>query len=259
MKVYTTDKIRNVVLLGHGGSGKTSLAEAMANLAGLTSRLGTVADGNTISDYDKEEQKRKFSINTTVIPIEWEDTKLNIMDTPGYFDFIGEVEEAVSAAASAIIVVNGKAGVEAGTIRAWDLCDKYNIPRMIYVTNMDIDNASFKNVLEDLTERFGKKIAPFHFPIRENEKFVGYVNVVAEKAYKWDDKNKAQECDIPDYSKENLSLYRDSLMEAVAETSEDFMDRYFGGDTFSDAEIRAALHASVCDSTIVPISCGSSI
>nr|MCR5627964.1 elongation factor G [Lachnospiraceae bacterium] len=157
-----------------------------------------------------------------------------------------------------IIVVNGKAGVEAGTIRAWDLCDKYNIPRMIYVTNMDIDNAIFKNVLEDVTERFGKKIAPFHFPIRENEKFVGYVNVVAEKAYKWDDKNKAQECDIPDYSKENLSLYRDSLMEAVAETSEDFMDRYFGGDTFSDAEIRAALHASVCDSTIVPISCGSS-
>ena len=258
MKVYTTDKIRNVVLLGHGGAGKTSLAEAMANLAGLTNRLGNITDGNTISDYDKEEQKRKFSIHTTVIPIEWEDTKINIMDTPGYFDFVGEVEEAVSAAAAAIIVVNGKSGVEAGTIRAWDLCDKYNIPRMIYVTNMDIDNASFKNVLETMTERYGKKIAPFHFPIRENEKFVGYVNVVAEKAFKWDDKNKAQECEIPDYSKDNLGAYRDSLMEAVAETSEDFMDRYFNGDSFSDDEIRAVLHASVCDSTIVPISCGSS-
>ncbi len=258
MKVYTTDKIRNVVLLGHGGAGKTTLAEAMANLAGLTTRLGNVDDGNTISDYDKEEQKRKFSIHTTVIPIEWEDTKINVMDTPGYFDFVGEVEEAVSAAAAAVIVVNGKSGVEAGTVRAWDLCEKYNIPRMFYVTNMDIDNASFKNVLEDLTERYGKKIAPFHFPIREDEKFVGYVNVVAEKAFKWDAKNKAQECDIPDYSKENLSAYRDSLMEAVAETSEDFMDRYFNGDTFSDDEVRAALHASVCDSTIVPISCGSS-
>ncbi len=258
MKVYTTDKIRNVALLGHGGAGKTSLAEAMANLAGLTNRLGTVNDGNTISDYDKEEQKRKFSIHTSVIPIEWEGMKFNILDTPGYFDFVGEVEEAVSAAASAIIVVNGKAGVEAGTKKAWELCEKYNLPRMFYVSNMDIDNASFKNVLEELTELYGKKIAPFHFPIREDEKFVGYVNVVAEKAFKWDAKGKAQECPIPDYSKENLAAYRDAMMEAVAETSEEFMDRYFGGDTFSEAEIRAALHTSVCDSTIVPICCGSS-
>ena len=257
MKVYTTEKIRNIVLLGHGGSGKTSLVEAMANLSGLTTRLGSVADGNTISDYDKEEQKRKFSISTSLIPIEWEDTKLNIMDTPGFFDFVGEVEEAATAAASAIIVVNGKAGVETGTKKAWELCDKYNIPRMIYVSNMDIDNASFKNVLEELTDLYGKKIAPFHFPIREDEKFVGYVNVVAEKAFRWDDKGKAVECDIPEYSKENLQTYRDSLMEAVAETSEEFMDRYFGGDTFSEAEIRAALHASVCDGTIVPITMGS--
>ena len=152
MKVYTTDKIRNIALLGHGGSGKTSLVEAMANLSGLTTRLGTIDDGNTISDYDKEEQKRKFSISTSLIPIEWEDTKLNIMDTPGFFDFVGEVEEAATAAASAIIVVNGKAGVETGTKKAWDLCDKYNIPRMIYVSNMDIDNSSFKNVLEELTD-----------------------------------------------------------------------------------------------------------
>ncbi len=257
MKVYTTDKIRNIVLMGHGGSGKTSLVEAMAKLSGLTTRLGTIDDGNTISDYDKEEQKRKFSISTSLIPIEWEDTKLNIMDTPGYFDFVGEVEEAASAAASAIIVISGKAGVETGSKKAWDLCDKFNIPRMIYVSNMDIDNASFKNVLEELTNLYGKKIAPFHFPIRENEKLVGYVNVVAEKAFKWNDKGEAVECEIPDYSKDNLQTYRDSLMEAVAETSEEFMDRYFGGDTFSEAEIRAALHTSVCDGTIVPITMGS--
>ena len=143
MKVYTTDKIRNIALLGHGGSGKTSLVEAMANLSGLTTRLGTIDDGNTISDYDKEEQKRKFSISTSLIPIEWEDTKLNIMDTPGFFDFVGEVEEAATAAASAIIVGNGKSGVETGTKKAWDLCDKSNIPRMIYVSTMDIDNSSF--------------------------------------------------------------------------------------------------------------------
>ena len=257
MKVYTTDKVRNVVLLGHGGAGKTSLVEAMAKISGMTSRLGKVDDGNTISDYDKEEQKRKFSISTSVIPVEWDDCKINILDTPGYFDFVGEVEEAVSAAASAVIVVNGKSGVETGTKKAWELCEKYNIPRHIYVTNMDIDNASFKTVLEDLTALYGKKIAPFHFPIRENEKFVGYVNVLAEKAYRWNDKGDAVECEMPDYSKENLALYRDSLMEAVAETSDEFMDRYFNGETFSEAEMRAALHMSVCEGTIVPISVGS--
>ena len=257
MNVYTTDRIRNVALLGHGGAGKTSLVEAMAKISGLTTRVGRVEDGNTISDYTKEEQKRKFSISTSVIPIEWDNTKLNVFDTPGYFDFVGEVEEAMSAAASAIIVINGKAGVDTGTKKAWDICDKYNLPRMIYVSNMDIDNASFKNVLEDLTALYGKKIAPFHFPIRENEKFVGYVNVLAEKAYRWNDKGDAVECEIPEYSKENLQIYRDSLMEAVAETSEEFMDRYFGGDTFTEAEMRAALHTSVCDGSIVPMTMGS--
>ncbi len=257
MNVYTTEKIRNVVLLGHGGAGKTSLVEAMAKLSGITTRLGKIDDKNTISDYDKEEQKRKFSINTTVIPIEWEDCKLNILDTPGYFDFVGEVEEAISAAASAIIVVNGKAGVEVGTIKAWEMCEKYNIPRMIYVTNMDADNASFKNVLEELTKSYGKKIAPFHFPIRENEKFVGYVNVVSETGNRWKENGEVEECAIPDYSRDNLSLYRESLMEAVAETSEDFMERYFGGETFSESEIRSALRISVCENTIVPICMGS--
>lgn len=180
MNVYTTDKIRNVVLLGHGGSGKTSLVEAMAYLSGITSRMGKVADKNTVSDFGKEEQKRQFSISTTVVPIEWEGYKINVLDTPGYFDFVGEVEEAMSAAGAAIIVVNGKAGVEVGTQKAWDLCEKYKLPRMIYVTNMDVDNASFRQVVEDMTEMFGKKMAPFHLPIRENEKFVGYVNVISE-------------------------------------------------------------------------------
>lgn len=256
MNIYTTDKIRNVVLLGHGGSGKTSLVESMAYLAGITSRMGKVEDGNTVSDFGKEEQKRKISISTSVVPIEWEGTKINIIDTPGYFDFIGEVEEGISAADAAIIVVSGKAGVEAGTERAWELCEKYKLPRMIYVTDMDVDNASFKNVVEKLTEMYGKKIAPFHFPIRENEKFVGYVNVISENACRWQGKE-VVDCEIPDYSKENLSLYKDTLMEAVAETSEEFMDRYFGGETFTENEIRSALRVNVNDGSIVPISMGS--
>lgn len=256
MKVYTTDKIRNVVLLGHGGCGKTSLAEAMAYLGGITSRMGRIEAGNTVSDYGKEEQKRGFSISTAVIPIEWEDTKINVLDTPGYFDFVGEVEEAVSAADAAVIVVSGKAGVEVGTEKAWDICEKYKLPRMFYVTDMDIDNASFRQVVEDLTALYGKKIAPFHLPIRENEKFVGYINVVNQTGNRWQGKE-VVECDIPDYSMEYLQSYRDTLMEAVAETSEEMMERYFAGETFSEAEIRAALRNNVIDGSIVPISMGS--
>ncbi len=256
MKVYTTDKIRNVVLLGHGGSGKTSLAEAMGYLSGITSRMGKVADGNTLSDYSKEEQKRQFSISTSVIPIEWEGCKINILDAPGYFDFVGEVEEAVSAAGAAIIVVNGKSGMEVGTEKAWELCDKYKLPRFVYVTNMDVDNASFRQVVEEMTEKYGKKIAPFNLPIRENEKFVGYVNVIAETGNRWQGKEVVP-CEIPEYNKANLQICRDTLMEAVAETSEEMMERYFGGETFSEAEIRAALRTNVCDGTIVPMSMGS--
>ena len=128
MNIYTTDKIRNVALLGHGGCGKTSLAEAMAYLSGITSRMGKVDDGNTVSDFGKEEQKRKISISTSVIPIEWEGYKVNILDTPGFFDFAGEVEEAISAAGAAIIVVNGKSGVEVGAQKAWELCENINCP-----------------------------------------------------------------------------------------------------------------------------------
>ncbi len=257
MNIYTTDKIRNVCLLGHGGSGKTSLVEAMAYLSGITSRLGKVADGNTISDYSKEEQKRQFSISTSVVPIEWDGYKINVLDTPGYFDFVGEVEEAMSAAGAAIIVVNGKAGVEVGTIKAWELCEKYKLPRIIYVSNMDVDNASFRQVVEDMTNLFGKKLAPFHLPIRENEKFVGYVNVISETANRWVGKE-VVECEIPEYNRANLQICRDTLMEAVAETSEEFMERYFSGETFSEAEIRSALRTNVWDGSIVPMTMGSS-
>lgn len=259
MKVYTTDKIRNVVLLGHGGCGKTSLAEAMAYLAGLTNRMGTVADGNTISDYDKEETKRHFSIHTSVIPIPWGDVKVNILDTPGYFDFIGEAEEAVSAADAAIIVVSGKAGIESGTKRAWQICEKYKLPRMFFVTDMDIDSVSYRQVVEELQGLYGKKIAPFHLPIRENGQFVGYVNVVQQKAKRWNDKGTVDKFDVPEYSKENLGICRDALLEAVAETSEEFMERYFNGDEFSEDEIRQALRVNVIDGSIVPVLMGSNI
>ena len=259
MNVYTTDKIRNVVILGHGGAGKTSLVESMAYLSGITSRLGNVAEGNTISDFDKEEIKRKFSISTTMVPIIWGDTKINVLDTPGYFDFFGEAEEAAAAADAAIIVVNGKNGVEVGTQKAWDLCEKYKLPRIFYVSNMDFDNASYREVVESLTELYGKKIAPLHLPIRENEKFVGYVNVVKMAARRYVNKQEKVECEIPDYLNDYLEHYRENLLEAVAETSEEFMDRYFNGEEFSEAEIMAALHANVGDGSIVPVTMGASL
>lgn len=219
--------------------------------------MGKISDSNTVSDFDKEEQKRGFSIGTSIIPIEWEKAKINILDTPGYFDFVGEVEEAVSAADAAVIVVSGKEGVQVGTERAWELCDKYDLPRMVYVTEMDLDDASFRQVVADLTDRYGKKIAPHFQPIRENEKLVGYINVIKNAGRRYTGIGQREECEIPEYCKENLAILRESLMEAVAETSEEFMERYFNGDEFSIEEIRAAMRTEVMEGAIVPVAMGS--
>ncbi|MBO5070449.1 MAG: elongation factor G, partial [Roseburia sp.] len=173
--------------------------------------------------------------------------------------FVGEVEEAVSAADAAIIVVSGKAGIEVGTRKAWEMCEKYKLPRMVFVTDMDIDEASFRQVVEDLQEMYGKKIAPFHLPIRENGQFVGYVNVLQQRAKRWLDNGEVEKTDVPDYSIENLNICREALMEAVAETSEEFMDRYFSGEEFSEDEIRQALRVNVSEGSIVPVLMGSNI
>ena len=259
MNVFTTDKIRNVVILGHGGCGKTSLVEGMAFLSGITTRLGTVTDGNTISDYDKEEQKRKFSINTATVPIVWGKTKINVLDTPGYFDFVGEVEEACAAADAAVIVVNAKSGVEVGTQKAWDLCERFNLPRIFWVSNMDAEHADYAGVLASLSEIYGNKVVPTQLPIFENEKYVGYANVVGKKAYKYADKNKKNECPMPADVESDVETYHDALMENVAETSEEFMERYFEGDTFTDKEVEDALQAAVSDVSVVPVIPGASV
>ena len=263
MNVYGTQQIRNVVLLGHGGAGKTTVAEAMALLTGVTKRMGSVTDGNTISDYDKEEIKRQFSISTTLIPLEYEGEdgpiKINLLDTPGYFDFVGEVEEAISVADAAIIVVNCKAGIEVGTQKAWEMCEKFKLPRIIFVTNMDDDHASYRELVLKLEKEFGRKIAPFQLPIRENEKFVGFVNVVKMAGRRYTNLSDYEECEIPEYSQKNLGIAREALMEAVAETSEEYMERYFSGEEFTQEEISTALREHVIDGTIVPVMMGSGI
>ena len=204
MNVYSAKQIRNVAVLGHFGSGKTTLVEALAYTTGLTSRMGKVNDGNTISDFDKEEQKRGFSIGTSVVPIEHNGIKFNFLDTPGNFDFVGEVEEALAAAEIALIVINGKAGVEVGTQKAWKMCVKRNIPRLIFVTGMDDENASYKTIIEDLEERYPGKIAPFQLPIREGEKLIGFVDVIKMEGKKYVGKGQYVPCDIPGHVQEQL-------------------------------------------------------
>ena len=259
MDGFKYERIRNVVLLGHGGCGKTTIAEAMAYLTGVTKRPGKVEDGSTISDYDKEEIKRGFSISTSLIPVIWEDTKINVLDTPGYFDFVGEVEEALHAADAAVIVVSAKAGVEVGTQKAWDYCERRNLPRMFFVTDMDDDNASYRQVVEDLTEMYGKKIAPFQLPIRENEKFVGFVNVVKMAGRRFNADGTYVDGEIPDYSIPNLEICREALLEAVAETNEALMEKYFNGEEFTQIEMSTALRSSVADCSLVPVLMGSGL
>lgn len=263
MNVYGTKQIRNVVLLGHGGAGKTTVAEAMALVTGVRKRMGRIIEGATISDYDKEEIKRQFSISTALVPLEYQGEsgpiKINLLDTPGYFDFVGEVEEAISAADAAIIVVNCKAGIEVGTEKAWELCEEYKLPRIIFVTNMDDDQASFRELILKLEKQFGRKIAPFQVPIRENERFVGFVNVVKMQGRKFKELSDYEECEIPDYIEKNLGITRDALIEAVAETSEEYMERYFSGEEFTQEEISSALREHVIEGNIVPVIMGSGI
>ena len=263
MNVYGTKQIRNVVLLGHGGAGKTTVAEALALVTGTTKRMGKVPEGTTISDYDKEEIKRQFSISTTLIPLEYQGEdgpiKINLLDTPGYFDFVGEVEEAISVADAAVIVVNCKAGIEVGTEKAWELCEEYNLPRLFFVTNMDDDQASFRELILKLEKQFGRKIAPFQVPIRENEKFVGFVNAVKMEGRRFTHLSEYEKCEIPEYTKKNLGIIRDALIEAVAETSEEYMERYFSGEEFTQEEIAQALREHVSEGNIVPVMMGSGI
>ena len=258
MNVYATDKIRNVVILGHGGAGKTTLVEAMAYLTGITTRMGNVADGNTISDYDKEEQSRQFSISTSVIPVIRKDVKINILDAPGYFDFVGEAEEAAAAADAAVIVINGKSGVEVGTQKAWDLCEKYSLPRIFYISNMDVENANAAKVIDDLTQIYGTKIAPLYLPVRENEKFAGFADVFAQKAYKYGDKDKLSAIDVPADLADDIASRRDAMIESIAETSEELMDKFFGGEEFTDEEIVTALRENIGSADMCPVTVGSS-
>lgn len=262
MKVYETKQIRNVVLLGHGGAGKTTIAEAMAFVTGAISKMGKTTDGNTISDFDKEETKRGFSIATSVIPVEYKgkggEVKINILDTPGFFDFVGETEEAATAADGAVIVVDCKSGVEVGVERAWDLCNEFKLPRMFFVTGCDADSADYSATVAALEDKFGQKVAPFQTVIREGDKNVGFCNVVSLEGAKFDGKD-AKKCDVPADAQGALDEARERLMESVAETSEELMEKYFGGEDISADEVAEAVKTGIAECEMAPVFLGSGL
>lgn len=257
MKVYKTDEVRNVALIGHGGSGKTTLTEAMLFTTGITDRKGSVEDGNTVSDFDKEEISRKVSINTTAIPIEWENMKYNFLDTPGYFDFVGEMYSALRASEASIILVDASNGVEVGTEKAWKYTEKNNIPKIIFVNKMDKENVDFEKVLASIKEQFGTKVVPFTLPIGQAESFKGAVSVVDLIGKEYDEKGTGKEVDIPSELNDEANSIRESLVEKVAETSEELLEKFFEGEEFTKEEIENGLKTSIANCDLVPLFVGS--
>ena len=252
--MINTENLRNVCIVAHSNAGKTSLCEAMLHKAGIIDRAGRTEDGNTVSDFDPEEIKRKISVNTSVIPLEWKNVKINLLDTPGTADFVGEQAEAAAVCDGALIAVSGKSGVSAGTERAWNIVkDKAKI---VFVNKLDDVKADYSKVIEQLNDTFGKCIAPFTFPVKDGDELIGFIDVIKMQARMFSGDN-ATYVDIPDEFKDVAERSRDILLEAVAEVSEELMQKYFDGEPFTEDEIKKALKVGIKDSTVVPVICGS--
>ena len=254
MKEYQTDQIRNVVLLGHGGTGKTALAEAALFAAGAITRMGRVDDGNTTSDYDPDEVKRQISISLSLLPCEWNGHKVNLIDTPGYADFLGEVQQGIRAADATVIVVDAVGGIEVGTGLAWDYADEQSLPRLIFINRMDRENADFAEAVQQVQERFGKSCVPLQVPIGAQDAFQGVVDLLEQQAYLGE---KDEPGDIPDAVAPDVATYREQLIEAVAETDDALINKFLEGEELSAEELRRGLRAGLCSGSIVPILTGS--
>ncbi len=256
MKDYTVEKLRNVCLMSHGGAGKTTLAEAMLFNTGVLDRFGKVNDGTTTMDYDPEEIKRKITLSTAIAPCEWKDCKINIIDTPGYFDFVGEVKQGSRVSDGAIILLPAKGGVAVGTEKSWAYAKEQKIPKMFFVSKMDEENANFFEVYGQLINTFGKGVIAFQLPIIEGEKFTGFVDVLSMTAKKFD-KDKLVDTAIPAGLNDKISEIKDALNEAIAETNEELMEKFFGGEEFSAEDIKSGLRIGIADGSIVPVFCGA--
>lgn len=260
MKDYSIKNLRNIGLIGHNGTGKTSLAESLLYYSKVTDRLGKIEDGSTVLDFDAEEKKRQFSISLSVAPIELEHVKVNVIDIPGYDDFKGEWIQGMRAVDVATIVVSGVSGIKAGTERAWEYCNKIKLPRTIFINKLDRENASFDKVLDSLNQKFGISVVPIQYPIGSEENFKGVVNVISEQARLYDPKTKEVKIiDIPDDLKEKVHACKIMIMESVAETDEALLEKYFSDGTLSDEEIYHGLIKGCASGDIAPVMCGSAL
>jgi elongation factor G len=258
MKSYATGQIRNVALIAHGGAGKTSLAEAMLYTSGAITRLGKVEAGTTTLDFDPEEVRRQITINTSLAPLEWAGAKVNLLDTPGYFDFIGDMAGALRVADACVVCVSAVAGVEVGTEKVWSYADQHSLSRLVFVNKMDRENADFDRTLVQLQQFFGLKVVPVQVPIGAEAGFRGLVDLVEMKAFMFgDDGRKLSEADIPADSVAKTAGYREKLMEAIAESDDDLLLKYLDGQPLEREEMKTGLRKGVLAGKVIPVLCGS--
>ena len=256
MKTYPPERIRNVALVGHTGSGKTTLAEALLFRAGFIPRLGRVEDGTTVMDFDPEEHKRGSSLSLAIAPLEWDGHKINLIDTPGYADFLGDVHAALRVADLAVFVVSAVDGVEVQTENVWHLADRMGVPRMVFVNKLDKERASFDRTLDQLRDRFGAGIAPLELPIGSEASFHGVADLFTDKAYLYDSGH-AEVAEIPDEMEAREHQVHDNLVEGIVVADDDLLERYLDGDTPSVRELEATMAKGVAEATVFPVVCGS--
>lgn len=256
MKVYETENIRNIAMISHGGAGKTTLTEAMLGNTGVLKRVGRVEDGNTTTDYDPEEIKRQISINTTIAPCEWKNHKINILDTPGFADFVADVRSALRVADGVCMVVSAPDGVEVLTEVYWKSAEKKKLPRILFVNKMDRENANFETTLSQLKDTFGNKVAALQIPIGSEDSFKGVIDILKQKAYIFAD-GRAEEQEIPADLADRAAAERDALAETVAESDDELLMKYLEGEELTAEEIEKGLKAGVGSGSVFPVLCGS--
>ena len=257
MKVYRAEQIRNVALISHVGAGKTSLVDAALYDSGAATRQGRVDEGSSVADYDPDELKRNMTLHAKAIPVEWKNTKINFIDTPGYADFVGEVKAGLRVADAALVVVTAEKGVEVGTELTWQYSDERNLPRMVLINKLDRENTSFDNALKSLRDRFGLKVVPLQIPIGEQSGFRGVVDLVSQKGFTFEGGNKVQEVAIPAELKENISSYREQLIESAVESDDAMMEKFLEGEELSDEEVLSVVKKGTRSGQLIPVLCGA--
>ncbi|TMB82188.1 MAG: GTP-binding protein, partial [Chloroflexi bacterium] len=257
MKVYRAEQIRNVALISHVGAGKTSLVDAALYDSGAATRQGRVDEGSSVADYDPDELKRNMTLHAKALPVEWKNTKINFIDTPGYADFVGEVKAGLRVADAALVVVTAEKGVEVGTELTWQYSDERNLPRMVLINKLDRENTSFDNALKTLRDRFGLKVVPLQIPIGEQSGFRGVVDLVSQKGFTFEGGNKVQEVAIPAELKENISSYREQLIESAVESDDAMMEKFLEGEELSDEEVLSVVKKGTRSGQLIPVLCGA--